>query len=182
MATFRRLAVYCGASLGNHGAYAEAAAVLGMELAQRGIGLVYGGGRVGLMGVVADAALGAGGHVIGVIPEKLYTGEIAHAGLTELYVVESMHTRKAMMANLSDGFLALPGGWGTLEELFEMSAWAQLGFHHKPIGLLNVRGYFDGLLSFLAHTTREGFAHPPAPALLVAEPTVAGLLGALAAR
>jgi uncharacterized protein (TIGR00730 family) len=163
---FRRLCVYCGASTGEHADYAIAARELGSVLAARGITLVYGGGRVGLMGVLADAALAAGGQVIGVIPEKLYRLETAHTGLTELIIAESMHTRKAIMAHLADGFVTMPGGWGTLEELFEMSAWAQLRFHQKPLGILNVRGYYDPLLGFLEHATREGFAHPGHHAIL----------------
>jgi len=142
----RRLCVFTGSSAGVRPEYREAARDLGRLLAQRGIGLVYGGARVGLMGAVADAALEAGGVVIGVIPQGLVAKEIAHTGLTELRVVASMHERKAMMADLADGFVALPGGWGTLEEFFEVLTWAQLGLHAKPCGLLNVGGYFDGLL------------------------------------
>ena len=125
---------------------------LGRELAARNIGLVYGGARVGLMGAVADAVLAAGGTVTGVIPRALAEKEVAHSGLTDLRVVASMHERKALMADLSDGFIALPGGWGTLDEFFEILTWAQLGIHQKPCGLLNVHGYFDGLLSFLEHS------------------------------
>ena len=148
---------------------------------ERGIALVYGGGRIGLMGEVADAALAAGGEVIGVIPEKLYKLETAHTGLTELIVAESMHTRKALMAHLADGFITMPGGWGTLEELFEMSAWAQLRFHQKPLGILNVRGYFDPLLTFLEHATTEGFAHPGHGSILRSASQVAALLAAMEA-
>jgi hypothetical protein len=151
------LCVFCGSNPGASPAYAEAAARLGRIVAERGMALVYGGGRVGLMGVVAGAALGAGGRVIGVIPEALATLELAHDGLTALEVVGSMHERKARMSELSDGFLALPGGIGTLEEWFEVWTWSQLGFHPKPCGLLNVAGYYDHLLAFLDHVTAERF-------------------------
>ena len=153
----QRVCVFTGSSAGVRGEYRDAAHDLGRLLAQRGIGLVYGGARVGLMGAVADAALEAGGSVIGVIPEALVAKEIAHTGLTELRVVGSMHERKALMADLSDAFVALPGGWGTLEEFFEVLTWAQLGLHRKPCGLLNVAGYFDGLLTFADHAAGEGF-------------------------
>ena len=149
--------VFCGSNSGASPAYAEAAARLGRALVRRGLTLVYGGGRVGLMGVVADAALAAGGRVIGVIPEALATRELAHSGVTEMRVVGSMHERKALMSELSDGFLALPGGIGTLEEWFEVWTWCQLGFQPKPCGLLNVAGYYDHLLAFLDHMTRERF-------------------------
>ena len=153
----RRVCVFAGSSTGTHVKYESAARQLGMTLALRGLGMVYGGARVGLMGVAADSALGAGGEVIGVIPASLVAREIAHPGLTELRVVSSMHERKATMADLSDAFIALPGGWGTLEEFFEVLTWAQLGLHRKPCGLLNVRGYFDFMLSFLEHSVAEGF-------------------------
>jgi uncharacterized protein (TIGR00730 family) len=139
--------VFCGSSSGNDPAYAEAARTLGRTLAERGITLVYGGGHVGLMGVVADAALGAGGEAIGIMPKALVEREIGHTGLTKLHVVSSMHERKAMMSELSEGFVALPGGNGTLEEFFEVLTWAQLGEHDKPCGLLNVAGYYDPLLA-----------------------------------
>ncbi|HEY0513995.1 MAG TPA: TIGR00730 family Rossman fold protein [Thermoanaerobaculia bacterium] len=151
------LCVFCGSSSGASPAYAEAASRFGRAAAGRGLTLIYGGGRVGLMGIVADAALAAGGTVIGVIPEALATRELAHAGVTELRVVASMHERKAMMSELADGFLALPGGIGTLEEWFEVWTWSQLGFQPKPCGLLNVAGYFDPLLAFLDHMTAERF-------------------------
>lgn len=151
------LCVFCGSNPGASPAYAEAAARLGRAVAERGMTLVYGGGRVGLMGVVASAALAAGGKVIGVIPEALATAELAHGGLTELHVVGSMHERKARMSELAGGFLALPGGIGTLEEWFEVWTWSQLGFHPKPCGLLNVAGYYDHLLAFLDHVTAERF-------------------------
>ena len=153
----RRLCVFTGSSSGLRPEYRAAATTLGGLLAARGIGLVYGGARVGLMGQVADAVLAAGGEAIGVIPEGLVAKEVAHAGLTELRIVGSMHERKAQMADLADAFVALPGGWGTLEEFFEVLTWWQLGLHRKPCGLLNVHGYFDGLLAFLAHTIDEGF-------------------------
>jgi uncharacterized protein (TIGR00730 family) len=143
------ICVFAGSSLGAAPQFAEVAGDLGREIVRRGYGLVYGGGNVGLMGVLADAVLAAGGHVTGVIPEFLVDRELAHAGLSELRVVRSMHERKDAMAQLSDGFIALPGGFGTLEELFEVLTWGQLGLHDKPCGLLNVCGYYDGLLAFL---------------------------------
>lgn len=153
----RRLCIFCGSSLGARECYAEAARRVGELLAQRGIGLVFGGGHVGIMGALADAVLEGGGEVIGVIPQALVDKELAHAGLTELRVVATMHQRKAEMADLADGFAALPGGCGTLDELFEILTWAQLGLHNKPIGLLNVDGFFDLLLAWLDHAVREGF-------------------------
>jgi uncharacterized protein (TIGR00730 family) len=152
-----RICVYCGSSLGKNPAYSVAARALAKELCKRDIGLVFGGGAVGIMGVVADAVLEAGGEVVGVIPKSLAKKEVAHYGLSELHVVASMHERKAMMADLADGFIALPGGWGTLEEIFEMLTWAQLGFHEKPCGLLNVEGYFDGLIGFLENSFEQQF-------------------------
>ena len=153
----KRLCVFAGSSAGRQPEYRDAAEDLGRVLASRQIDLVYGGARVGLMGAMADAALASGGHVIGVIPEALVAKEVAHAGLPDLRVVGSMHERKAVMADLSDGFIAIPGGWGTLEEFFEILTWGQLGLHGKPCGLLNTRAYFDGLLSFLEHSLQEGF-------------------------
>jgi uncharacterized protein (TIGR00730 family) len=153
----KRICVFCGSSSGVRPAYRAAAEELGRTLVARGIGLVYGGARVGLMGAVADAVLGAQGQVIGVIPEALVAKEVAHNGLTELRVVASMHERKAVMADLSDGFVAIPGGWGTLEEFFEVLTWGQLGLHQKPCGLLNIERYFDGLLSFADRMIEEGF-------------------------
>lgn len=172
MRNFRRICVYCGSSNDVAAVYQEAAAEVGKVLAERGIGVVYGGGRVGLMGIVADAALAAGGEVFGVIPEKLQALEVGHNHLTELFVVDSMHARKMMMAQLSDGFIALPGGWGTLEELCEVTTWAQLNYHHKPVGLLNVAGYYDGLLSFLNHASEQGFIRPIHRDLLVTSPSI----------
>src|SRR5918995_228826 len=152
-----RLCVFCGSSDGARPAYVDAARAFGAELARRGIGLVYGGGSVGLMGALADTVLAAGGEVIGVIPRGLVSKELAHPGLTEQRVVTSMHERKATMAALSDGFVALPGGLGTLEETLEMLTWVQLGIHDKPVAVLNVDGYYDGLLKLLATAVREGF-------------------------
>ncbi len=149
--------VFCGSRSGGPVVYAEAARHLGTLLASRGLGLVYGAGHIGLMGVLADAALAAGGRVIGVIPQDLVDRELAHRGLTELLVVDTMHRRKALMAERADAFVALPGGYGTLDETFEILTWAQLGLHGKPVGLLNVAGYFDGLLAWLDHAVREGF-------------------------
>ena len=153
----KRVCVYCGSSSGANPAYREAAGNLGALLASRGIGLVYGGGNVGLMGILADAALRAGGEVIGVIPAALMDKELGHSGVTKLHVTASMHERKQLMADLSDGFIALPGGIGTLEELFETFTWLQLGFHDKPVGLLNVCGFHDHLLTFLRHVAGEKF-------------------------
>jgi uncharacterized protein (TIGR00730 family) len=158
--------VYCGSRRGNNSRYAAAAQAVGQEIGRRGWRLVYGGGRAGLMGLVADAALAAGAPVIGVIPQSLMDREIGHAGLTELHVVQTMHQRKLLMAERSDAFLALPGGIGTFEELFEVWTWRQLGYHDKPLGLLNVDGYYDALLSFLGQTVTEGFVAPPQHALL----------------
>jgi len=153
----KRVCVFAGSSAGAQPEYRQAAQALGRALGERGIGVVYGGACVGLMGVMADAALAAGSEVTGVIPSALVAKEIAHRGLTDLRVVESMHERKALMADRSDAFVALPGGWGTLDEFFEVLTWGQLGLHRKPCGLLNVRGYFDRLLSFLDHSVDEGF-------------------------
>ena len=153
----RHICVFCGSSPGARPSYADAARRLGQTLAASGIGLVYGGAHVGLMGMVADAVMKGGGSVIGVIPRALEEREIAHTGLTELRVVGSMHERKAAMADLADGFIALPGGMGTMEELFEVLTWAQLGMHEKPCGLLDVDGYFGSLLAFLDHMVSERF-------------------------
>jgi len=155
----KSLCVFCGSAAGKSPEYAEAAAAFGRLAAERGIELIYGGGRVGLMGAVADACLSVGGRVIGVIPEALASKELAHAGCTELHVVGSMHERKALMAERSDAFVALPGGIGTFEELFEVWTWGQLGLHKKPCGLLNIAGFFDKLLEFLTATAADGFMH-----------------------
>jgi uncharacterized protein (TIGR00730 family) len=172
----RRVCVFCGSSMGNRPVYAEAAARLGALLAERGLGLVYGGGNVGLMGVVADAALQAGGEVIGVIPEALMKLEVGHLDLTELHVVGSMHERKALMADLSDAFIALPGGIGTMEELFEVWTWGQLGMHPKPLGFLDVAGYYDHLHAFLDYATDEGFLRDRHRAMVAVENDAATLL------
>jgi uncharacterized protein (TIGR00730 family) len=156
----KRLCVFCGSSPGRHRAYLAAATELGRFLAKRGIGVVYGGAAIGLMGALADAARAGGGEVIGVIPRALVELEVAHAGLADLRVVASMHERKALMAELSEGFIALPGGIGTLEELFEVWTWGQLGSHHKPCALLNVAGFYDRLLGFLDFAADEGFLRP----------------------
>lgn len=152
-----RICVFAGSSPGRQPGYRRAAEELGRALAMREVGLVYGGARVGLMGILADTVLESRGQVTGVIPAALVTKEVAHSGLSDLRVVASMHERKATMADLADGFIALPGGWGTLEEFFEILTWGQLGLHQKPCGLLNVEGYFDRLLSFVAHSIEEGF-------------------------
>ena len=154
---FRRICVYCGSSNRVEERWREVARVVGRCLAARGIGVVYGGGSVGLMGEVADAALAAGAEVIGIIPEKLQELELGHGGLTELVVVETMHERKMAMAERSDAFIALPGGWGTLEEIFEVTTWTQLEYHRKPVGLLNALGYYDHLVAFLANAADLGF-------------------------
>jgi uncharacterized protein (TIGR00730 family) len=161
-----RLCVFCGSSPGHDPAYAALAAKLGRTLAQRRIGVVYGGGRIGLMGVLADAALSAGGEVIGVIPKPLLDREHGHLGLTQLRVVDSMHERKALMVELADGFVALPGGIGTLEELFEAWTWAQLGMHRKPCGLIDVNGFFAPLVGFLDQLVAAGFVHSTTRAML----------------
>ena len=153
----KRICVFCGSSCGSCAEFTHVAAETGELIARRGLGLVYGGGHVGLMGVTADAALRSGGQVSGVITQALQNREVAHEGLTELHVVRTMHERKAMMAALSDGFLVLPGGIGTMEEFFEAWTWGQLGEHTKPVGLVNVAGYFDGLIAFLDTMLKEGF-------------------------
>ena len=173
------LCVFCGSNPGSRPEYADAARALGRALATSGTGLVYGGGSVGLMGIVADACLEAGGHVEGVLPEGLVANEVGHYGLHRLHRVESMHARKALMAQLSDGFIALPGGFGTLEELFEVVTWAQIGIHNKPVGLLNVAGYYDGLLAFIDHAVREGFIPEAHRRQVISEAGVEPLLTAL---
>lgn len=176
----KTLCVYCGSNAGNDPAYADMARALGARMAKDGIALVYGGGNVGLMGIVADAVLAHGGEAIGVIPQQLVDWEVAHRGLTRLEVVDSMHARKARMFDLADGFVALPGGFGTLEELFEATTWSQLGYHRKPVGLLNAAGYYDHLLAFLDHGAAEGFIRAQHRPLLQAAPDIATLLDALA--
>ena len=166
----RRLAVYCGSSMGTDAAFAATARALGEEMARRGIGLVYGGGRLGLMGIVADAVLANGGEAYGVIPQALVDIEVAHTGLTELHIVTSMHERKAMMTELTDAFVAIPGGIGTLDELFEAWSWNALGYHAKPFALLNVSGFWDGMIAFLDTVMTSGFMSPARRGqLLVAE-------------
>ncbi len=178
--TFKRLCVFCGSSHGANPAYAEAAKHLGGELARRGVALVYGGGNVGLMGVVADGVLDAGGQVIGVIPEVLMAKELGHKGVQDLRVVKTMHERKAMMAELSDGFIAMPGGIGTFEEFFEIVTWAQLGFHSKPCALLNVNGFYDPLLHLIDHAITENFVKPKQRDLVLVEPDFSKLLDRMA--
>ena len=173
---FRRLCVFCGSSKGARDVYGHAAQQLGKELAQRRIELVYGGGNVGLMGVIADAVLAAGGHVIGVIPEQLMARELGHKGIQDLRIVKTMHERKALMAELSDGFIALPGGFGTLEEFCEAVTWTQLGLHAKPCGLLNVNGFYDGLLQFFEHALSEEFLKPTHRQIVVADADPVSLL------
>jgi uncharacterized protein (TIGR00730 family) len=152
-----KVCVFCGSNIGTHSEYRQAAVSLGRLLVEQGIGIVYGGARLGLMGAMADAALAAGGEVTGVMPQSLVDREIAHTGLTKLHIFHSMHERKQLMADLSDAFIALPGGFGTLEEFCEVLTWNQLGIHGKPCGLLNVRGYYDGLLALFDHGVSEGF-------------------------
>lgn len=178
--SLRRITVFCGSSRGARPSYVEAARELGHTLGARGIGLVYGGADVGLMGALADAALDTGAEVVGVIPESLVRREVAHSGLSELRIVDSMHERKALMSELGDAFVALPGGLGTLEELFEVLTWAQLGLHHKPTGLLEVEGFFDPLLEMLDHCAAEGFVKPEHRAMVVAAGRPDLLLGRLA--
>jgi len=177
----KRVCVFCGSTPGNNPAYGALAAQMGKALAQRGIGLVYGGGRIGLMGVVADAALEAGGEVIGVIPKALLDREQGHGKLTQLRVVDSMHARKALMGELADGFAALPGGIGTLEEIFEVWTWAQLGIHRKPCGLLDVSGFFAPLVEFLDHVVAAGFVNAATRAMLTVATSPDELLDRLAA-
>jgi uncharacterized protein (TIGR00730 family) len=174
------LCVYCGSRVGASPGYAAAAQQVGRLIGERGWQLVYGGGNAGLMGVVANAALAAGARVVGVIPHSLMDRELGHAGLSELHVVDTMHQRKQMMAERADAFLALPGGIGTFEELFEVWTWRQLGYHDKPLGLLNVEGYYDALLSFLDQSTAQGFVQPAQRVLLEASNDPAGLLSRLA--
>jgi len=177
----KRICVFCGSNAGARSEYAEAARALATVLAERKLGIVYGGGNVGLMGVLADAALARGGEVIGVIPQKLVDKEVAHRGVTKLLVVETMHERKALMNDLSDAFLALPGGFGTLDEFFEVLTWAQLGFHGKPCALLNVAGYYDGMLAMLDHAVTERFLRPAHRELVIADTDPLRLLQRLSA-
>ena len=172
----QHICVYTGSNLGNRPEYRSLAQALGEELARRGLGLVYGAASVGLMGVIADTVLAHGGEVIGVIPRGLFKREVAHLGLTQLREVSSMHERKALMADLSNGFIALPGGLGTFDELFEIITWAQLGLHTKPIGLLDDTGYFAPLLALIRHASEEGFVMPAHANIVMQEATPAALL------
>lgn len=181
MNELKSLCVYCGSSGGRREDYAGAARALAQAMVARGIRLVYGGASVGIMGAVADEVLRLGGEAVGVIPEALMRKELAHAGLTELHVTPSMHARKTLMAELADGFVALPGGIGTFEELFEVWTWGQLGFHRKPCGLLNVAGYYDGLIAFLDHAADEQFIREAHRSMLVVESEPAALLERFAA-
>jgi uncharacterized protein (TIGR00730 family) len=175
----RRICVFCGSSPGNRAEYRAATEELGAQLVRRKIGLVYGGGNVGLMGVLADALLKAGGEAVGVIPENLLAREVGHSGLTKLHVVRSMHERKALMADLSDAFIAMPGGFGTLEEFCEIVTWAQLGLHAKPCGILNVLGYYSPLLAMFDHAVKERFLKQENRGLVLARDSVVKLLQAL---
>ena len=174
--TARSICVFCGSSAGADPAFAAAAKAVGEMLARRGLELVYGGGNVGLMGIAADAALGAGGRVIGVIPQSLVDRELAHQGISDLRIVSSMHERKALMADLSDAFIALPGGYGTLEELCEILTWAQLGLHQKPFGLLNVQGFYSSFIAQIDHAVRMKFIRPQHRELLMTSDSIDGLL------
>ena len=176
-----RICVFCASTPGLRPSYAEGARALARALVEGGHSLVYGGGNVGLMGVIADAVMAQGGEVVGVIPHTLMAREIGHTGVTRLHVVDSMHERKALMADLSDAFVALPGGVGTFEELFEAITWTQLGLHRKPCGLLNVDGFYDGLLQFLDHAWAEGFIKPETRAIVSAGTDPAALLRTLLA-
>jgi uncharacterized protein (TIGR00730 family) len=177
----KRICVYCGSNPGRNPDFLRAAEALGQALVGRGLGLVYGGASIGVMGAVANAVLAHGGEAIGVIPEALHEKEITHTGLSEQYIVATMHERKALMAELSDGFIALPGGWGTFEEIFEALTWAQLGIHRKPCGLLNVSGYYDHLGAFLEHAIEQQFVKPECRAMLMISQDPQGLLEQFAA-
>ena len=177
-----RLAVYCGSATPADPAYIDSARAVGRGLAERGIGVVYGGGRLGLMGAVADAALAAGGEVIGVIPQALVAAEVAHRGLTRLHTVAGMHERKALFTDLADGFVTLPGGTGTMDELWEALSWAQLGYHAKPVGLLNVAGYYDPLIALWARMGEVGFVRAQHRGLLIEAEALGALLEKMAAH
>ena len=177
---FRRICVFCGSNSGNNPAYRAAAIEVGRLLAGRDIEVVYGAGNIGLMGILADAALAAGGRVIGVIPESLMAKEVGHPGLTELRIVKSMHERKAIMSDLSDAFIAMPGGFGTFEEFCEVVTWSQLGIQSKPCGLLNVEGYYDPLLELFDHAVREGFLRAENRKLVLQDHDPIGLLEKMA--
>jgi uncharacterized protein (TIGR00730 family) len=180
VSTLSSICVFCGSNVGGKAAYADAAREIGSLLARRGLRLVYGGGNVGLMGELADAAMGAGGTVVGVVPDHLERKEVAHRGVTELRVVDSMHTRKALFEELSDGFIALPGGLGTYEELFEILTWGQLGLHTKPIGLLDVEGFYAPLRAFLEHAIEEGFVREEHYSMLLIDTAAENLLERMA--
>lgn len=180
MNTIQSVCIYCGSSPGNDPAFTAAATAFAGTMAERGLRLVYGGGSVGLMGVVADTVLSAGGQVIGIIPERLWNKEVGHRGLTALEIVPDMHTRKARMVDLADAFVALPGAFGTLDELFEVLTWQQIGYHQKPVGLLNVDGYFDHLLAFARHAHEKGFLRKVHLDALVVDTEPARLLDRLA--
>jgi uncharacterized protein (TIGR00730 family) len=177
--TLKRICVFCGSSTGNKPVYQDAATSLGRYLASSGIGLVYGGGRVGLMGKIADSVLGAGGEAIGVIPRDLADKEIAHAGLTKLHVVASMHERKSLMADLAEAFILLPGGFGSWDEFCEIVTWLQLGIHHKPCGIFNVAGYYDALLAQASQAVAEGFLAEQYREMIVVADTAEALLSDL---
>ena len=178
----KRLAIYCGSATPADPVYINCARQVGRTLAGRGIGVVYGGGKLGLMGAVADSALEAGGEVIGIIPQALVDAEVAHRGLTELHVVDTMHQRKQAFTDLSDGFINLPGGTGTMDELWEALSWAQIGYHAKPVGLLNVAGYYDHLIAFYAKMGEVGFLRPQHQGVLIVDDTLDGLLAKMAAH
>ena len=177
----KRLAVYCGSATPADPVYIDAARAVGLALAKRGIGIVYGGGRLGLMGAVADGALAGGGEVIGVIPEALVGAEVAHRYLTELQIVPGMHERKRAFTDLSDGFLTLPGGVGTMDELWEAISWAQLGYHEKPVGLLNVAGFYDGLIAFNAQMIEVGFVRAQHAGIMIVDTNLDALLARMTA-
>jgi uncharacterized protein (TIGR00730 family) len=178
--SFQRICIYCGSSQNTGERYLEVARAVGRRMAERGIGVVFGGGKVGLMGALANAALAAGGKVQGVIPEKLRDLEVAHEGVTELFITKDMHERKMKMADLADAFIALPGGWGTLEEIFEATTWTQLRYHDKPIGLLNAHAYYDHLIAFLRHAAAEGFIRPQHTGLINIDDDIDALIDAMA--
>ena len=177
----KRIAVYCGSASPADPVYIESARMVGRSLAERGIGIVYGGGRLGLMGAVADSALAAGGEVIGVIPEALKRAEVVHMGCTELHIVSDMHTRKAMFTDLSDGFITIPGGVGTMDEHWEAISWSQLGYHSKPVGLLNIAGYYDHLIAFNTHMAEVGFVRAQHQNIMIVDDTLSGLLAQMEA-
>lgn len=178
----KRLAIYCGSATPADPVYIDCARQVGRTLAERGIGVVYGGGRLGLMGAVADSALEAGGEVIGIIPQALVDAEVAHRGLSELHVVETMHQRKQAFTDLSDGFINLPGGTGTMDELWEALSWAQIGYHVKPVGLLNVASYYDHLVAFYHHMAEVGFLRPQHAGILIVDTTLDALLAKMDAH